>query len=122
MKTEIRYIKEFDEKFGDYIQMKPNRDIPKEVRDLRASLMTEELKEVIEAMASEPIENIAKEFADLFLVLMGTVGAYGLLDSIESVIEEVHLSNMSKTPIPGIGKPQKLEGYHIADIRKVLGL
>jgi predicted HAD superfamily Cof-like phosphohydrolase len=120
MKKQLDYIREFDNKFHDYLQSQPNREIPDDVKKLRQMLMQEELKEVLKAMDNEPIENIAKEFADLFLVLLGTVGAYGLLDKFEAIIEEVHKSNMTKTHVPGEGKPKKLEGYVVADIDRVL--
>jgi predicted HAD superfamily Cof-like phosphohydrolase len=121
MQKQLQCIKDFDIKFNDYLQEVPNRDIPEDVKQLRISLMKEELKEVIDAMESEPIENIAKEFADLLFVLLGTVGTYGLFDIFEDVFDEVHQSNMSKTHVEGKGKPQKLEGYQAANIKKFFG-
>ena len=88
--------------------------------------MQEELKEVVEAMHNEPIENIAKELADLIYVTYGTVLAYGLQDKFTDIFDEVHRSNMSKLDEDGNpvlredGKVLKSENYSPADIKKIL--
>ena len=102
------------------------QDISEEMKSLRISLMEEELAEVIEAMNNEPIENIAKELADLLYVVHGTIVSYGLQDKMQEVYKEVHRSNMSKLgpdnkPIKNSqGKVQKPDTYSPADIKSVL--
>ena len=98
----------------------PTATISKEYRDLRIRLMQEELDELIVGMQRKDLYNIAKELADLVYVVFGTISAYGMLDRFPEIFDEVHRSNMSKTHIPGRGKPQKLGGYRSACIGDIL--
>lgn len=116
----IKWIKEFNDKFHTIDPGTPTAEIDPNYRDLRIRLMEEELAELKVGMAKADLENIAKESADLLYVLFGTISAYGLLEKFPAIFKEVHDSNMSKTHIPGKGKPAKLEGYRQADIKKLL--
>ena len=119
-------IVQFSQAFGTYFNTQLTSSIPDDVRDLRISLMQEELKEVVEAMQNEPIENIAKELSDLLYVTYGAAVAYGLQDKLADVFAEVHRSNMSKLDVNGKpiyredGKVLKSELYTPADVKSVL--
>lgn len=125
MKKQLEELKEFSRVFNAFWQDSPSLISP-EARAVRARLMEEELREVIEAMESEPLENTAKELADLLYVVYGTIGAYGLSDKMEAVFDEVHRSNMSKLGADGKpivredGKVLKGPNYTPADVARVL--
>jgi len=86
---------------------------------LRARLMTEELAEVIKAMQTGDYENLAKELADLLYVVYGTADEAGI--PIDRVFNEVHNSNMTKTPAKDAGgKVQKGQNYRPPDIEAAL--
>jgi len=61
--------------------------------------MEEELRELLQAMASEDIVAIADGLADLLYVVFGTAAAYGI--PMDDVFAEVHASNMSKLGTDG---------------------
>lgn len=88
--------------------------------------MREEIEEAIDAMENEPLENIAKELADVLYVTYGTIGEYGLGDKMEQIFDEVHKSNMSKLDSKGKpiyredGKVLKSSDYKPADIKSIL--
>lgn len=127
MKKQLKQLKEFHEAFNLGWGSEPVR-IDEKTRNLRVSIMREELNEAIEAMESEKIENIAKEIADVLYVVYGTIGSYGLADKIEDVFDEVHRSNMTKIG-PG-GKPEyredgkvlKGKNFKPADVRGILNI
>lgn len=89
---------------------------------LRARLVGEESREVMEALQSGNLQHIAKEIADLMIVLHGTVLEYGLQHVMEEVMEAVHNSNMSKLGPNGKplhredGKVIKGPNYQEADL------
>ena len=60
----------------------------------RLWLTIEELAEVAEALAAKDLESLAKELGDLSYTTAGTSVTFGL--PLEEVIEEIHMSNMSK--------------------------
>jgi len=66
----------------------------KQVIDLRKSLIDEEKDELYEAIDHNDILNVAKEAADLLVVVYGTCVAFGI--DADAVFEAVHKSNMSK--------------------------
>ena len=89
--------------------------------------MQEEMLELIAAIyKEEPIEDLAKELADVMYVTLGTVGAFGLEEKFEAVFAAVHQSNMSKIPPDGVvhfnehGKVVKPSTYVKPDIKKIL--
>lgn len=86
---------------------------------LRVRLMTEELAEVVKAIASKDMVNLAKELADLLYVVFGTGVLYGI--PLTKVFYAVHMSNMTKTPAKDVGgKVQKGPDYEPPNIEKVL--
>ena len=139
-----RRIEEFMCKGGQKVPESLNlRD--SETRKLRARLILEETVEVIEAMgfrvlvAQNPVEknpvlipleaaldpaHIAKELADLSVVPIGTMSAFGMQD--EPLLQAVDNSNLSKVQGGPVfradGKLLKGPDYKEPDMNKALGL
>lgn len=65
-----------------------------EHRELRINLITEEFKELREALDANDIVGVAHELADLLYVVIGSALQWGI--PIEAVLREVHRSNMTK--------------------------
>ncbi len=71
--------------------------IPDEKRcRLRVELLTEELRELDEAIREKDLVAVADALCDLQYVLSGAVLEFGLGDSFNALFEEVQRSNMSK--------------------------
>ena len=125
---QLDQVLEFHHTFESHIAPKPDLElIPQKVKALRKSLVLEECREVIEALEEDTdIAHIAKELADLQIVLLGTVASYGLQNIFEEVLDEVHRSNMSKVNPDGtitrneLGKVLKPDTYSPADITSIL--
>ena len=64
---------------------------------LRISLLQEELDELRSAVEADDLVEVADALADLQYVLSGAVLEFGLGDRFQSLFDEVHRSNMSKT-------------------------
>lgn len=62
--------------------------------ELRKRLLREELDEVIRALDSGDVLNLAQELADLVYVAYGTAIAPGI--DLDAAVSEVHRANMSK--------------------------
>lgn len=93
-----------------------------ETADLRKRLITEEYKELMEAIDEGDVAHIAKELSDLLYVLYGTARAYDF--SPDHALAEVHRSNMTKlidepVRLPG-GKLTKGPHYEEADMAHVI--
>jgi len=71
------------------------------VQKVRATLIEEEFKEVMEALASGDREAMAKELSDLVYVCYGTALVYDI--DLDRALAEVHKSNMTK--LGDDGKP-----------------
>ena len=96
MKTIEQSVLEFHEKYGHFIADEPR--VPSQaIKDLRMSLCLEEMNEFITAMIRNDIPEIADGAADLIYVLVGTCISYGV--PIDRIFQEVHRSNMTKTPV-----------------------
>jgi len=125
MKKQMQQLAEFHKAFKLGWSGRPGR-IDEKTKKLRIAIMREELEEAAEAMENEPLENIAKEIADLLYVTYGTIGEYGLEDYMEAVFDEVHKSNMSKLGENGElllredGKVLKGPNYAPPDIKGIL--
>ena len=72
--------------------------IPSEARcELRVSLLSEELKELEEAIAEKDLVAVADALCDIQYVLSGAVLEFGLGTQFKALFDEVQRSNMSKT-------------------------
>lgn len=96
MKTIEQSVKEFHEKYGHFIANKIGIP-PQPIKDLRMSLCLEEMNEFITAVIRNDLGEIADGAADLIYVLVGTCISYGI--PIDRIFQEVHRSNMTKTPV-----------------------
>jgi len=120
MEKELEQLKKFHTKFNSTWQEVPSL-VGGSIRDLRISLMKEEMDEVFQAMKEGNIEHIAKEIADVLYAIYGTIGSYGFAKKMPEVFDEVHRSNMTKTPaVGGDTKALKGEGFVKADINSIL--
>ena len=63
---------------------------------LRINLISEELKELQEAINKNDLVEVADALADIQYVLSGTVHEFGLGSRFKDLMDEVHRSNMSK--------------------------
>ena len=95
MKKQLELVKKFHEKFRVPILLKPSL-IPDDRSNLRFNLMDEEVKEYIEWVKNNDLENIAKELSDILYWVYWTILEHWLQDIIEDVFNEVHKSHMSK--------------------------
>jgi predicted HAD superfamily Cof-like phosphohydrolase len=75
----------------------PSPIIPSAERcKLRIELLSEELKELQQAIDDDNIVEVADALCDLQYVLSGAVLEFGLGEKFEKLFNEVHRSNMSK--------------------------
>lgn len=96
----------------------PTLDVPGGAR--RAEYVLEEALELRDAVAAGDLVKVADALADVVYAAYGTAWRMGI--PLDSVIAEVHRSNMTKTPAPGDGKAIKGTGYSPPEIAGVLGL
>ena len=91
----LQSVAEFHRTFKHPILDHPQ--IPSESRcKLRVSLLSEELKELEEAIADKDLVEIADALCDLQYVLSGAILEFGLGDKFKALFDEVQRSNMSK--------------------------
>lgn len=91
----LHEVKAFHKLFNQPVLDSPQ--IPDQDRcQLRINLLTEELGELVIAIANKDIIEIADALVDLQFVLSGTVLEFGLGSRFESLNHEVYRSNMSK--------------------------
>ena len=75
----------------------PTPAIPDEKRcRLRVELISEELKELEEAIKDQDITSVADALCDIQYVLSGAILEFGLGEKFKALFEEVQRSNMSK--------------------------
>ena len=88
------------ETFGQEVKNKP--EFPNEkIRDLRISLIEEELSELKEAIENKDIKEVADALTDILYVTYGAGHAFGI--DLDKCFDEVQRSNMSK--LDENGKP-----------------
>jgi predicted HAD superfamily Cof-like phosphohydrolase len=87
-------VKDFHIAFGQRVGQTPA--FPEDVneRELRMSLLEEEVNEYFDAEESLDIVGIADALADIIYIACGTAVSYGI--PLDKVFEEVHRSNMAK--------------------------
>ena len=92
----LNQVAEFHKTFKHPIQPEPI--IPDEKRcKLRVELISEELKELQEAIDNNDLVEVADALCDIQYVLSGAVLEFGLGDKFRTLFDEVQRSNMSKT-------------------------
>lgn len=91
----LNQVAEFHRTFKHPILEKPT--IPAKNRcDLRVELISEELKELQEAIQNKDLVEVADALCDIQYVLSGAVLEFGLGEKFKTLFEEVQRSNMSK--------------------------
>lgn len=104
-------VMEFQKKYRHFIpdpSVEPHLDIDPAVYKLRIDLIQEEYKEIFDALEAGDIAEFADGVADLIYVLVGACIALSI--PINRVFQEVHRSNMTKTPPSEINDAGKKYG------------
>jgi predicted HAD superfamily Cof-like phosphohydrolase len=123
-KDTIELVKQFNKSFGVVTNKQPEV-LSEEDWTLKASLMTEELSEYIEACQQGDIVEIADAIVDMQYILSGIIIAHGLQDVFGNLFQEVHDSNMSKLENGKVlrrddGKVLKGKNYFKPDLKSIL--
>lgn len=87
-------VEEFHETFGLPVRREKAEVGTVEERELRVRLIAEEATEFVEACDREDLIEMADALADLLYVTYGAAIQFGI--PLDSVVEEVHRSNMTK--------------------------
>lgn len=117
-------VAEFHAVFNLPRQAQPSLDVEPSLEILRISLLEEEVGELVAAINARDLTGIADALADITYVVYGTALAYGI--DLDSVLGEVHRSNMSKLGHDGKpiiradGKVLKSELYSPPNVAAVL--
>lgn len=124
IKSTIEQVKQFNKSFGVKANKQPGV-LSEEEWTLKASLMTEELSEYIEACTQGDLVEIADAIVDMQYILSGIIIAHGLENQFEGLFKEVHESNMSKLENGKVlrredGKVLKGKNYFPPDLKKLL--
>jgi predicted HAD superfamily Cof-like phosphohydrolase len=119
-------VAEFHKSFNLPMRLFPTAEIGDDLAKLRIALLEEEVDEFVTAAEKGDLIGIADALADIAYVVYGTALTYGI--DLDSVLQEVHRSNMSKLGADGKpllrddGKVIKSEQYFPPDIASSLGL
>ncbi len=90
----------------------PSPQIPDEKRcALRVELISEELKELEQAIKDKDIVEIADALCDIQYVLSGAILEFGLGEKFKALFDEVQRSNMSKACISEEEAQKTLDMY-----------
>ncbi|MGH3914872.1 MAG: hypothetical protein ACRDTC_15910 [Pseudonocardiaceae bacterium] len=117
-------VEEFHSAFNLPSQKQPSINVEKSLEALRISLLQEEVSELVAATYARDLIGIADALADITYVVYGTALTYGI--DLDSVLSEVHRSNMSKLDRDGKpmirsdGKVLKSERYSPPNVAAVL--
>jgi predicted HAD superfamily Cof-like phosphohydrolase len=117
-------VAEFHAAFNLPRQTQPSINVEKSLEMLRISLLEEEVSELVTATHARDLTGIADALADITYVVYGTALTYGI--DLDSVLGEVHRSNMSKLDRDGKpmiradGKVLKSERYSPPNVAAVL--
>lgn len=107
------------------IEPKWDCDIPEETKQLRINLVSEEVRELLEAIEQNDFIGIADGIADVLVVVVGTALAYGI--PVGLVFDVAHDNNMTKIDLMTgqcikneAGKILKPEGFVPANFQEPL--
>ena len=96
--TNFESVKKFMQTFGQEIKEKANFPDEK-ITSLRYDLITEEVKELEEAIKKRDIKEVADALTDILYVTYGAGHSFGI--NLDKCFEEVQNSNMSKLGTDG---------------------
>ena len=116
-------VRDFHQAFGQRIGDTPTLPEDYTERELRMSLLEEEVNEYFDAEEKADLVEIADALADIIYIACGTAVSYGI--PLDDVFAEVHRSNMAKLVDGKVirredGKIQKPADWTPPDIRGVL--
>ena len=117
-------VGEFHRSYELPVRTSPTAEVGREQIDLRLSLIEEEVGELREAALAGDLVGIADALADIIYVAYGTAHVYGI--ELDSVLDEVHASNMTKLGADGRpvrrsdGKILKGPDYRPPDVTSIL--
>jgi predicted HAD superfamily Cof-like phosphohydrolase len=117
-------VAEFHSAFNLPMRQLPSTEIDYALARLRVALLEEEVSEFVTSSEKGDLIGIADALADIVYVVYGTALTYGI--DLDSALQEVHRSNMSKLDSDGEplirndGKVLKSERYFPPDIAAVL--
>ena len=117
-------VGEFHRSYELPVRNSPTVDVGRDQLELRLSLIEEEVGELREAAEDGDLVAIADALADIIYVAYGTAHVYGI--ELDSVLDEVHASNMTKLGADGRpvrradGKVLKGPDYRPPDVKSIL--
>ena len=121
--TNFEKVKQFMQTFGQEVKIKASFSDEK-TNQLRLDLISEELEELKNAMASKDLLEVADTLTDILYVTYGAGHAFGI--NLDKCFDEVQNSNMSKLGSDGkpiyndSGKVMKGPDYFKPDLSKFL--
>ena len=121
--TNFEKVKQFMQTFGQEVKTKASFSDEK-TNQLRLDLISEELEELKNAMASKDLLEVADALTDILYVTYGAGHAFGI--NLDKCFGEVQNSNMSKLGSDGkpiyneSGKVMKGPDYFKPDLSKYL--
>ena len=121
--TNFEKVKQFMQTFGQEVKTKASFSDEK-TNQLRLDLISEELEELKNAMASKDLIEVADALTDILYVTYGAGHAFGI--NLDKCFDEVQNSNMSKLGSDGkpiyneSGKVMKGPHYFKPDLSKFL--
>jgi len=120
MRVAQEQVEIFHQMIGELIHEKPTL-IEGDHARRRADFIIEEAKEYLDALEANDLVGVADALADMLYVVLGAAVAHGI--DIQPIFNEVHRSNMTKTPKPGTMKLcEKGPGYQKPRIAELLFL
>ena len=109
--TPLNSVAEFHKTFKHPVLDQPQ--IPSKERcELRVALISEELKELEEAIKDKDLVEVADALCDIQYVLSGAILEFGLGDKFKQLFDEVQRSNMSKT-CESLEEAQETQQYYL---------
>ena len=121
--TNFEKVKQFMQTFGQEVKTKASFSDEK-TNQLRLDLISEELEELKNAMASKDLLEVADALTDILYVTYGAGHAFGI--NLDKCFDEVQNSNMSKLGKDGkpiyndSGKVMKGPSYFKPDLSKFI--